>query len=124
MPPDRPVVTAAVSFSTNPSATPSWDDVSAYVEGFSFRRGRNHELDQAQAGTATLTLDNRDRRFDPAATGYTAGPYGANVLPMRRCRIQATYSAVTYDLFHGYITAYQPEIAPSNGNAVMVLSLV
>lgn len=122
--PTRPAISAAISFSTNPAATPSWDAVTNYVEAFSLRRGRNHELDQAQAGTATLVLDNRDRRFDPAATGYTAGPHGANVLPMRRCRIQATYASVTYDLFHGYITAYQPDIAPHNGNAAMVLSLV
>lgn len=121
---DRPTIQAAVSWTTNPAATPVWVDATAYVRAFSLTRGRNHELDQAQAGTATLTLKNTDRRFDPLATGYSAGPYGSNVIPMRRVRIQATYSATTYDLFHGYITAYQPTIAPSNSDALMELSLV
>jgi hypothetical protein len=52
-----------------------------------------------QAGEASVTLDNRDRRFDPS---NTAGPYYPNVVPMRHLRIRATEGS-TYDLFRGFV---------------------
>jgi hypothetical protein len=116
--PARPTVTAAIAFSSDPGATPVWTDVTAYLQAFSLRRGRSYELGAVPAGTLTLTLDNRDRRFDPTWTG---GPYGANVKLRRRCRIQATWSSVTYDLIHAYIAAFRPRIAPHNGDAEMVI---
>lgn len=98
-----PTIAVAIAFTTNPASTPSWTDVTTYVAGFTYNRGRSHELENVQAGTASVMLDNRDRRFDPT---YASSPYSPNVRPMRRLRIQAVWSAVTYDLFHGYIEAW------------------
>lgn len=96
-----PVVTVEIAFATLPlEPVPSWVDVSAYVLEWATDRGRNRALDQIEAGTATIRLDNLDRRFDPS---YTSSPYYPNVLPTRRLRISATYSATTYYLFDGYV---------------------
>jgi hypothetical protein len=116
-----PALQCAVAWATDPGATPVWTDVTAYLQSFRFRRGRQYETDSIAPGQATVVLDNRDRRFDPTWTG---GPYGANVKLKRRLRLQAVWQSVTYDLFHGIIAAYRPEIAPHNGDATMVLEAV
>jgi hypothetical protein len=101
----QPSIVVQIAFTTAPGATPSWTAVTAYTLGFTIQRGRAHELDQFQAGTATVRLQNHDRRFEPL---YASGAYYPNVVPLRRIRIQATWNAVTYDLFHGYIERWQP----------------
>ena len=40
-------------------------DVTTDVRGLSIRRGRSRELDKYQAGSLDVTLDNRDRDYDP-----------------------------------------------------------
>lgn len=84
---------------TDPTAG-QWVDVTAYVRGGSFARGRQHELQRTNAGTLALTLDNADRRFEPE---NEASPYHPNLRPMTHVRVRATFSAVTYDLFRGYV---------------------
>lgn len=95
-----PTLTVEIAFATDPLATPTYTDVSAYVRGLAIRRGRNHELDRIEAGTLRLTLNNRDRRFDPA---NASSPYYPNVIPMRRIRVSATWDSNTYRLFTGFI---------------------
>lgn len=102
-------VTVEVAFSTDPGATPTWTDVSTYLERFSVHRGRADELAAFSAGQATITLANEDRRFDPV---YAAGPYYPNVVPMRRIRIRATYNSITYDVYNGYVTNWRQEYSP------------
>lgn len=64
-------------------------DVSAYVLDCSVTRGRSRQFDEVQAGTATITLRNDDRRFDPL---NTSSPYNGNILPGKK--VQITKSGV------------------------------
>lgn len=98
-----PSLKVEIAFATDPGSTPTWVDVSSKVLSVSTSCGRQTELDQVQASTCSIRLDNGDRRFDPT---YTGSPYYPNVLPMRKVRVSATYSAVTYYLFTGFITAW------------------
>lgn len=84
----------------------TWVDVTAYVKSFTTKRGRSDALNRVEAGTATVVLDNSDRRFDPT---FAAGAYYPNVVPMKKIRISATYSAVTYRLFTGFIESWPPD---------------
>jgi hypothetical protein len=88
-----------VAFSTaDPFVEPaSWSDVTAYFRKGGTRRGRNHELGKTQAGVATITLDNLDRRFDPT---NTSSPYYPNVVPMRQIRIRTSDG---YNVYRGYV---------------------
>lgn len=95
-----PVVSAAVSFSTGPTATPSYVDVSPYLRSFATDRGRQFELDRMKSGTAQVLFNNQDRRFD---FYNTASPYSPNVLPRKRLRLQATWNSITYPIYVGYI---------------------
>lgn len=99
------------------AADVTWTDVSEWVLGVSTGRGANRvekPIIRYDAGTATIVLDNSDRRFDPA---NLSGPYVSagitQVTPMRAVRIRAVWANVTYDLFRGFadewkISYYEP----------------
>lgn len=109
-----------IDFTNDPSsATETWTDITAYVrDGATIKRGRQVETGRDQAGTCSLSLDNRDRRFD---WYNTAGPYYPGIKPMRRIRCRATYSAVTYPLFYGYLDAL-PMAYPGVSDAVVQIT--
>lgn len=111
MPVVMPTFGASVSFSTSPTATPSWTSVSPYVRSFSSSRGRSDELGRMQAGTAQILLNNQDRRFDPY---NTSSPYSPNVLPRKRMKLEATWAAVTYPIITGYVEKW-PQTWNLNG---------
>ena len=96
----------------------TWTDVSAYVRGFDITRGRSQILDEDSAGTASIILDNADRRFDP---GYVSGAYNPNVLPGKPVRIQAVHNSITYDLWRGFTSAW-PMSWPGQVDDVVVLT--
>lgn len=77
-----------------------WTDVSADVVAISTRRGRNKESGAFEAGTMRVTLRNDGRKYDP---DNAAGPYYGKLRPNRRIRFRATYNAITYPVYQGYI---------------------
>lgn len=96
-----------IAFASAPNvANPVWTDVTPYVRSIQTKRGRNDELDQYQAGTCSVVLDNRDRRFDPLHSG---SPYAPNVVPRKQLRVRATYGATTYPVFRGFIEGWPQE---------------
>lgn len=53
---------------------PTFDfDISPFFRSGSTHRGAQRELQRVEAGTATLTLDNRDGRFTPFNTSLGVG---------------------------------------------------
>lgn len=78
----------------------TWVDVSDRVRGFSFTRGRQFELDRVEAGTGSVTLDNRDGELTP---GNTASAWYPDVRSSTPIRIRAEYDSTTYGLFLGLI---------------------
>lgn len=104
-----PTTTIEVAFTTDPGATPTWTDISAYLKTFTVHRGRADDQSPFGPGQIQLTLANEDRRFDPT---YASSPYYPNVIPMRRIRIRPTWNAVTYDLFNGYVTNWRQQYSP------------
>lgn len=78
-------------------------DVSTYVMEVSIRRGRSSELDNFEAGSATVVLNNNDRRFDPI---NTSSPYWDTTTG--RSGVQPRRDVVIYSdgeaIFSGAIT--------------------
>lgn len=100
---DPPLVEA----DAGPPEVPFWYDVSEFVRGeINTRRGRSSEFDQIEAGTATFTLTNSNRRFDP---DNASGIYYGTILPGRKVRISAMISAVRYYRFTGFIRSWNVE---------------
>ena len=81
-------------------------DVSSYLTGsLSTTRGRSREVDQYQAGSASFTLRNEDRAFDPSNTAVGTA---SGLKPRLRVEIAYTSDGVALgDIFTGYIDDIQ-----------------
>ena len=116
-------IIARIAFTTDPFATvPTWVDVSIDLMSFSLKRGRQHELNRMEAGTADLRLLNLSGNYWPNNSG---GPYYGYIIPMRRVNIRAVYGANTYDIYTGFVESWKPGflMKPIKG-AIMDISSV
>lgn len=80
-------------------------DVSAYVMDVSVNRGRSRQFDEMQTGTATITLNNRARTFDPL---NPASPYVGNIKPLKRVRIARDGIPIYVGKIDDWNYAYDP----------------
>jgi hypothetical protein len=121
-------LTIGIAFDSEPFATSqTFTDVSTYVRGFSINRGRQHDLAEFQTGTATVTLDNLDDRFNPLNTSspyYDSSNSVTKIQPFKQVRIQGAYSGTTYDLFRGFITGYPESFGGQGVDATVRIRIV
>ena len=134
-----PTVNAFINFSTGPSfaqamildqgildtnvladAAAVIVDVSDVVNSVQTKRGRNVQTNQFQTGTLTLVIVDQTGAFNPQ---NTAGPYYSLLAPMVKVQITATYGAVTYPVFSGFITSYSTSI-PDAGTGTVALTTI
>jgi hypothetical protein len=102
-----PAVGVFVSWTGNPyDPSPAWTEITQYVRNISIRRGRQDDLQQFPPGTASLTLDNRDRLFDPF---NTAGANYAYLKPRKQIKIVANWNGTEYPLYRGYVAGWPVE---------------
>ena len=103
-----------------------WVDVTSYCSGqINTNAGRSREVDQFQAGTASFTLRNEGRTFDPSNTAST---YYPNITP----RLPVRISLVADDappIFTGYVDDIQvdyemPNICTATFTCVDAFSLL
>jgi hypothetical protein len=93
-------------------------DYSARNMGFSVQRTSSRRVGpvvEYNAGTASLTLLNDDGLLDPAM--LSSPPVGAEV------RIRKVHAGVTYSVFRGYVTSWEPEHLHPDHAAVRVNGL-
>jgi hypothetical protein len=99
------------------------DDVAPYVQQITINRGRSDQLQTFNAGTASITLINNDRRFDPINED---SPYWnpvtnqSGVTPRRKVTIYSNGVA----LFTGRITDIDVSYEPTRPNATIDNSTV
>lgn len=97
------------------------DDVSEYCQEIKIDRGRPDQLQNFNAGTATIQLKNTDRRFDPInqSSPYWNSTLGmSGITPRRKVTI---YSGAT-PLFTGRITDIDIGYAPTRSGVGYDLS--
>ena len=117
-------VTVAVEFGFGyqPLATEVvWQPVTSYVREINVDRGRSSEFSTYGPGTCTLTVDNRDRRFDPE---HTSGPFYGDLLPMVPMRVTTSYGGTDYTLFYGFVQGWPTAYNQSNSDAVSTITAV
>lgn len=90
-----------VAFGQGPLVeTPTWTEVTQWVRHVRTSRGGTSEIDQPGAGTCTVVLDNRDRRFDP---DYASGAYHPGWQPRVQIKVEAVHESNTYPIFRGVV---------------------
>lgn len=77
-------------------AGPIWIDISDKVSSVAIKRGKNRELDRYSSASASVSLHNEDRDFDPLNED---SPYVGNIIPRRSIRV----STSGYTQFTGVI---------------------
>lgn len=116
----KPVIQVRVAFGSDPfDITPTWTDISSDIIAFKTRRGRQHELDRIESGTATIILDNSSGNYWNLNAG---GSYYPNVLPGKRVNIGADFQGTRYDLYTGFVESWAPSWL-SRGGKVPIVSL-
>ena len=114
-----PTLKVSIAFTDGPYVeSPTWTDVSSYVRTASIRRGKSSDNDTFGTGTASVTLDNIARRFDPF---NTAGPYYGNLIPRRQIKIEATAGATTYAVFRGFVSGWPVEYTDAGYDSTVTL---
>lgn len=99
------------------------DDVSQFCQEISISRGRSDQLQNFNAGTCTVRLLNRDRRFDPineASPYWDVSTGKSGVTPRRK----VTIFSDGVQLFTGRITDIDVSYEPNNPNATSENSYV
>lgn len=118
-----PGCSVEIAFDDGPYvAIPTWTDIRSYVRSVSISRGRDSDASNFEAGTATVVLDNRDRRFDPF---YTAGPYYGKLLPRRQILIRGEPPGSVGTgraIFRGYVSGWPVELSESGYDSTVTLS--
>lgn len=103
------------SIFTDP-ASATWTDVSSELMGIDITRGRMHELDRIEAGTAVIKMSNTSGNW---WRNNAAGTYYPDVKPRTLCRITSIYNA-TFPLFYGYIEKIPPRWTGDGGHGPVV----
>jgi hypothetical protein len=134
-----PTINAFINFSTGPSfaqamildqgilgtnvladAAAVIVDVSDVVDSINTKRGRNAQADQFQTGTLSLRIVDQNGYFNPM---NISGPYYQLLTPMRKVQITATYGAVTYPVFSGFITSFSTSTPQSSVGDVVYTTI-
>lgn len=113
------IIELAFGYGPN-DANPAWTAVTGDVTQFSTKRGRQHILARFEAGTATVTLDNKSGRYSPF---NTTGPYYGLIRPGTPLRIRAIWGAVTLPQFYGFVESW-PLVWPSANDSTVTVTAV
>jgi hypothetical protein len=93
-------------YESRKSGVGTWVDVSADVKAVDTRGcGRQYERGTIEGGTATVTFNDPNRKYDPS---NTSSPFWPNVKKNRKIRITCTFGGSTYQLFKGFIERWPP----------------
>lgn len=106
-----PTLTTTIQFGKGPydgdAGSTTFTTVNALA--FNSRIGRTSESEATQPGSATITLDNRQRTFDPT---HASGPHYGSLLPARQVRVKATWNSVDYYPFVGWVESWPQTLTP------------
>ena len=115
-----PSVEVEIAFANSPYAGVgiTWVSVTQWLREVTVRRGRSDEFQDFDTGTATIVLDNRDRRFDPL---NTSSPYHPNVQPRKQIKISAVNGLTTYEVFRGYVDGWPVSITDAGFDSTVTI---
>ena len=116
-----PTPIVQIAFDDGPYVvSPTWTDISSFVYSMNIDRGRSDDWGTFY-GSATVTLNNRARTFDPF---YTSGTYYGKLLPRRQIRILAIdpNTMISHPVFRGFVAGWPPVWTEAGQDSTVTLS--
>jgi hypothetical protein len=107
--PNWPVTQLQFGFGSGASTPPdqiTWTDMTSRLNGdadLTVTYGQPYELGQPQAGSVTLTMDNKDGFLDPENTA-PANPWAGLMVADTPVRMLMTWLGRTYSVFNQYVS--------------------
>jgi hypothetical protein len=93
-----------MAFSDGPYVqNPTWTSITEWVLNCKINRGRGDDFDSSFVSTASLTLNNNTRLFDPFNTSST---YNNQLTPRRPIKITGTANGTEYIIFRGFVSGF------------------
>jgi hypothetical protein len=111
----KPTTVVSFSNSLDIDGNPIWNNISSYVLTVEINRGKSNDLDAYSTGTATITLNNRSRAFEP---NYVASPYYGLIEPNGQIKVVSG----AYTEFVGIIDNWSFGYAEKGINATAQIS--
>lgn len=101
--------------STDPYAeSPTWTQIENDILYFKTKRGRVHENDRMEPGTARICLNNSSGNYWP---GNSGGPYYGKLTVNKQVWLKVVYSGTTYHIFRGLVDKWEAEWRGRGGKA-------
>jgi hypothetical protein len=116
-----PTPVVQIAFDDGPYVVnPTWTDISSDVYSMTTERGRSDDWGTFY-GSATVTLDNRARTYDPF---YTSGTYYGKLLPRRQIRILGIdpNTGTPHPVFRGFVAGWPPVWTAAGQDSTVTLS--
>jgi hypothetical protein len=101
------------------TTTPTWTDVSTDLLDLYVKRGRNHDLDRCEAGTAVFILKNTHGNW---WRNNTAGAYYPSVKPLTLIRLRWDFEGM-YPVYYGVTEAFTPGWLEERGGLTAVMNI-
>jgi len=102
------------------TAAPDWTDVTVDIMSLQTKRGRMHDLDRVECGTAVIVAKNINGNW---WRENTDGDYTPNMKPLTLIRISSVYNGTTYRLFYGLTESFKPGWVDRDGARVPVMTI-
>lgn len=116
---NEPEILVDIAWGDTPfEPTPTWDDITEYVQAVAPKHGRPNEIGSPEAGTCQLVLDNGDGRFTPKRAD---SPYFPNIKPRRPVRVRALWDGAYWPLFRGHVDRWPAETVTDSTNITVEL---
>src|SRR5262245_45527211 len=111
----KPILWALLSTDDVRTDAPVFTDISEDVRSFNVDRGRDSEMQDFDAGRATVTLDNRQGDYDPSFHSY--------IRPNNQIKLFEQFAGLNNPLFAGYVDAWDQQWpAPGQSDSVAIAS--
>jgi len=100
--------------------SPDWTSVSDDALSLGIKRGRVHDLDRIEAGTATIVLKNLDGNY---WRYNTDGDYTPNVKPLTLVRVSVVWAGNSYRRFYGMVESFRHGWLDGGGGKLPIVTV-